>query len=212
MVACYTKMWSYGAHLRCDTGDSSSHVTYDSGIGVMESETVEGSIDVGVLSKIYLVAFGSLSVIVLKVSWIEHLNQGRRTIRKDPAGLWTCFFNAREDGTRKNPFILPANSSQVFFVEDMRDPEWRVVVFHEPRSRRVFGRDAHDPFRSYGEETALETPLPEVMNPASITPGEPQEVLLAEVHSIDARLSLAVDEAMFDDTEYEEEVELSSPR
>lgn len=87
MVATYTKMWSYGAHLRYDTGDASSHVTYYSGIGVLEREFVEGYIDVGVLDKIYLVAFGSLSVIVLKISWIQHMNQGRRAIRKDLFGF-----------------------------------------------------------------------------------------------------------------------------
>lgn len=178
----------------------------------MESETVHGSIDVGVLSKIYLVAFGSLSVIVLKFSWIQHLNQGRCTIQKDPSGFWTCSSNVGKDATRKNPFILPANASLVFFVEDVRDLEWRVVVFHKPRSRREIGSDAHKPFRSHREETALETPLSEVMESASITRGAPQEVPEVEVYSIDAELSMAVDEAMFEDTQYEEELELASPR
>lgn len=212
MVASYTRMWSYGAHPRCDTGDSSTHVTYDSGIGVRESEIVDGSIDVGVLSRIYLVAFGSLTVIVLKVSWIQHLNQGRHAIRKDPAGFWTCRFNAREDETRKNPFILPANASQVFFVEDLREPESRVVVFHEPRSRRVIGSDAHDPNSSYGKEMALETPLPHGPEAASTTLGAPRRVPPEAVQSIDLRLSIPVDDATFQDTEYEEECEVESSR
>lgn len=114
-------------------------------------------------------AFGSLSVIVLKILWIQHLNQGRRTIRKDSLGFWTCLFDAREDSNRRNPFLLPANVSQVFFVEDTGDPNWKVVVFQDRRSRRVIGPDARDPFRMDKDEMALETPLPEETQSASRT-------------------------------------------
>lgn len=86
-VASYRRMMAYGAHLRCESGDTSSHITYDSGVAVMESEHVAGSINVGVLTKIYVVASGSLNAIVLKVGWVQHLHQGRCTIRKDSNGL-----------------------------------------------------------------------------------------------------------------------------
>lgn len=210
MVATYRRMWSYGAHFRCDNPESSSHVTYDSGIGVTDSECVSGSIDVGVLNKIYLVAFGCMSIIVMKVSWIQHVNQGRRTIRKDRGGFWTCQYNSREDSTRRNPFLLPANAAQVLFVEDSQNPQCRVVIFHEPRSRRVVCRDAHEQLDVNDEEMDLETPIPTVLESSIMERGLPQEVPLEQVQLIDADIEMAVDDAVFDDTQYEEEMEMET--
>lgn len=208
MVASYTRMMAYGAHLRCDNADAGCHVTYDSGIGVTESECVPGAIDLGILRKIYLVAFGSLNVIVLKVSWIQHMHQGRPTIKKDVAGFWTCRFDARDDDARRNPFLLPANASQVFFLDDSRDPEWRVVVFHEPRSKRVTGSDAHEQFHADRDEMNFETPCPSMMEDRCAELGAPLAVPLEQVRSPEAQIQMADDEAIFDDTEYEEDLQI----
>lgn len=96
----------------------------------------------------------------------------------------------------------------MFFVEDTGDPDWRVVIFHQPRSKRVIGPDAHDLFRMDDDEMALETPLPEVAQTASTTCGAPHEVPLAQVQSINAQLSLIGDEAIYVDTQYEDDMDM----
>lgn len=170
-----------------------------------ESECVPGSIDVGILQKIYLVAFGPLNMIILKVSWLKHVDHGCRTIKKDAAGFWTCRFDARGGEARRNSFVLPANVSQVFFVEDTRDPEWRVVVFHEPRSKRVTGGDAHERFEADRDEMDFETPCPATTEDTHMERGEPLPVPLEQVRSIDAQIHMLDDDAIFEDTQYEED-------
>lgn len=64
---------------------------------MLESEVVTGSIDVGILEDVYMVSFGSLNVVVMKILWLKHVDQGRRCIKKDAVGFWTALFNVRED-------------------------------------------------------------------------------------------------------------------
>jgi hypothetical protein len=132
-------MWAYGAHYRSDSEDSVFHVTYDSGIVNMESETVPNSINGGVLKDILMVSFGALTTVVMKVSWIKHSVSGRQTIKQDPGGFWTVSFGTMEDSNRVSPYIYPASCTQVYFVDDAVDPNWKVVVLHDPRSRRIVG-------------------------------------------------------------------------
>lgn len=87
IVTLYNKLWAYGAHFRCDTLELSSHATYDSGVALLESEIVDGSFDVGILSAMYMVSFGSLNVVLMKLSWLKHYDQGRRCIKKDSNGF-----------------------------------------------------------------------------------------------------------------------------
>lgn len=87
VVTSYKKLWAYAAHYRCDTNDSASHATFDSGVSLLESEVVPGSIDVGILEDVYMVSFGSLNVVVMKISWLKHVDQGRRCIKKDSQGF-----------------------------------------------------------------------------------------------------------------------------
>lgn len=101
----------------------------------MESEIVPGSIDVGILQDIIMVSFGPLNVIVMKVCWLKHTHEGRRSIKKDAHGFWTVLFTAREDPLACNSYIFPCSATQVFFVNDTRDPQLRAVVRHNPRSK-----------------------------------------------------------------------------
>lgn len=102
-------MWAYGHHFRCDTGETASHTSYDAGVAVMESETVPGSIDVGSLEDILMVSFGPLKCVVMRVSWLKHVHEGRRTIKKDADGFWTVYFSAREERTSRSLYIFPHN-------------------------------------------------------------------------------------------------------
>lgn len=107
VVSSYPKLWAYGAQFRCDTRSPSTHITYNSGVAVLDSEVVSGSMDVGVLERVYMVAYGSVNIVVMQVAWLKHLDQGRRCIKKDPYGFWTVDFEAREEPHRRNRFLLP---------------------------------------------------------------------------------------------------------
>lgn len=97
VVASYRRMRAYGAHYRCDNEHSIVHATYDSGVVFTDNKGEHNSIDVGVLRQILLVYFGSLTVVVFKVSWIKQTDQGRRAIKRDNHGFWSVLFSARED-------------------------------------------------------------------------------------------------------------------
>lgn len=84
----------------------------------MDHEDVEKSINLGIPRQIFLVYFGSLTAVVFKVSWIKPTHQGRCAIKRDNLGFWLVSFSAREDSSRKNSFVLPANVSQCFFVDN----------------------------------------------------------------------------------------------
>jgi hypothetical protein len=74
IAIAYRKMWAYGAYYRCSEEECVGHGTYDSGIAVDESEIARNGIDVGILTNILMVSFGTLSTIVMKVSWIKNVD------------------------------------------------------------------------------------------------------------------------------------------
>lgn len=207
IVSSYNKMWAYGAHFRCDSGNPISHVTYDSGVAVLDSEVVQDSMDVGVLERIYMVSYGAMNVVVMRVSWLKHFNQGRRCIMKNAYGFWTVVFEAREERHRRNRFILPELASQVFFVEPPAGVGEKVVIVHEPRSRRVFGGDDQPNYVRNGVDLALEIPLPELRQAGMPHRGAPREVPISHVQNIDANLAEPIDDAIFDDTQFVDENE-----
>ncbi|KAG0597431.1 hypothetical protein M758_UG337800 [Ceratodon purpureus] len=129
----YNYMWAYGALLRCiEDENTRAYATYDLGISTSVSERAVDRIEVGVLKGIYCVLFSGWNVIFLKVEWIRH-----DMIKKDCMGFWTCRTDIQEDRRRMNPFLLPVNAEQVFFMEDVVHPQWKIVLRHEPRARRV---------------------------------------------------------------------------
>ena len=77
----------------------------------------------------------------MKADWVR-----QEMVRKDGMGFWSCKLDVRDDRRRINPYILPANAEQVFFMEDVVTPGWTIVLRHEPRSRRIVGSlvDAFD--------------------------------------------------------------------
>lgn len=167
-VMSYKAMWAYGAHFVSSKETSAGYVTFDSGIAFIPPDDSASSIDVGIIRDIILVNYGDVSCVLLEGSWIKSRDQGRSVIKRDQYGFWTVLYNAR-DAPNENPYVYPAAISQVFFMEDPRNPEWRVVIKHEPRTRRIIGdrevtqfsaagtsapdhRDAHPP-RRYGRRS-----------------------------------------------------------
>ena len=198
-------MWAYGALFRCLEDESTRpYATFDSGVSTSVSERTVNSIEVGILKKIFRVSFSGWSVVVMKVDWVK-----QDMVRKDSMGFWTCKLDVRDSRRRVNPYILPANAEQVFFVEDVLTPGWSVVMRHEPRSRRVVGNS---------EEAFDFNPNSEILShlerPASYSRGCDtssregdivREVPGGRVAELDANLTIEEDDSHYDDNEYEDE-------
>lgn len=198
----YKHMWAYGSHFRCDSGEGASHVAYDGGVALVESEVVAGCIDVGTVEDIFLVSFGPLKSVVMRVSWIKHVDEGRRTIKKDGHGFWTVRFSAREDSEVRNKYIFPCNATQVFFVDDSSDPHWKVVVRHDPRSKRIVGMKEQEFFGAVGADlgdAAVKT-LQHVDPAIDI----PQRIPVPEI-IVEGGMEPNALEAVYADDQYEED-------
>ena len=128
----FKAMWAYGCHFRCDPETRDSHVTFDSGIASVSSDS--STLDVGILKDILLISYGKLNCVVMQGEWIKSTEQGRAAIRKDRYGFWSVLFNARERGPQVNPFVFPSTVSQVYFMKDGVNEGWNVVLRHDPRS------------------------------------------------------------------------------
>lgn len=132
-------MWAYGCHYRCCTDESGpSHVSYDCGIVAITRESVTTTIDVGILKNIILVSYGTLKCVVMEGQWIPPLVDNRRVVKKDPYGFWVVRYHAR-DGPQQTPYVFPLGVSEVFFMLDSEDPNWKVVICYDPRSKRAIG-------------------------------------------------------------------------
>lgn len=208
VVSSYSKLWAYAAHYRCATSDPSSHATYNCEVSLLESEVVDGSIDIRFLDAVYMVSFGSLNVVVMKVAWLKDVDQGQHCIKKDSYGFWTTLHHVHEDPHRRNQFLLPRNASQVFFDDDEEEAGRKVVILHEPSSRRVVGFVDTGFLGVGGTELALETPLDFSKGQPGTMRGAVEVVPNEQVSKIEAHMGLAADEDIFDDTQFVEEVDL----
>ena len=140
----FNAMWAYGCHFSCNNETHPSTVAYDCGIAAIPPSATCTEIDVGILRNILLVTYGGVTCVVMEGSWIKTRDQGRRVVRKDSYGFWTVQFNCREISDKDNPYVYPGNVSQVFFIADAVDPAWKVVLRHDPRSKRMSGeREVH---------------------------------------------------------------------
>ena len=206
----YKAMWSHGCHYRSSSGIQDQNVTFDSGIASVTEDA--STLDVGILKDILLISYGKLNCVVMQGDWIKSSDQGRAAIRKDRLGFWSVLYNARDRGPHVNPFVFPSNVSQVFFMEDGVDAEWKIVLQHEPRSRRVTEEKEFPDFVSAGTEY----PLPNgalaigeaVAEEASVPVGEDDIVDAGTVRHLDDEAAGVDEEAFLDIADYEEEVAL----
>ena len=203
----YSFMWAYGALFRCVEDESiKAYVTYDSGICTPVSERTVGSIEVGVLKQIYRVLFSGWSMVVMKADWVK-----REMLRRDRMGFWTCKLDVREERRQMNPYILPMNAEQVFFLEDVITPGWQVVLRHEPRARRVVGSTTsafgYGPKDSFEDHFRRSTQGHASRNAGSSGEGHEREVPLARIAELEANLTREEDDSHYDDNEYEDDPE-----
>ena len=108
---------------------------FDCGIASVTPDS--NTLDVGILKDILLVTYRKLSCVVMRCEWMKSTDQGRAAVRKDRLGFWSVLYNSRDNRHQQNPYVFPSSVSQVYFMQDSLNPSWRVVLYHEPRSRRV---------------------------------------------------------------------------
>ena len=199
----YNAMWAYGCHYRCDLERGPSHITYDSGIASMSSHTTNTVVDVGVLKSIISVQYAAENILLMKASWIPPTQEGQATIKKDGSGFWMVKWTARQDSQRHNPYVFPCTISQVFFMSDRLQADWRVVLRHEARSRRRVDETQYVVFGAGGaaEEEDLVAPAVHRQNPVM----EGDEVDVAAVRAIDATTNQPQDDSHLADLQYEYE-------
>ena len=205
-------MHAYGALYRCQPGDTlPNHVTFDAGIARMLSEQETEGIDVGVLKDILMVDYGLLKPVVLKVSWVKHRDEGRRSIRRDGHGFLMARLDRRDTTHLHNQYVFPKHVSQIFFMDDSRDSSWKVVISHEPRSKREMGEYDHTTFAGTGHAPGTPGLFPATVNtPEPRTEASnPQTPLAAvpvpAVEVLNALELTPEDDAFFDDDQYEDE-------
>ena len=140
----FKSMWAYGAHYTCNTEDAPTTVAFDCGIASIPPTPVATEIDVGILRNIILVTYMGLNCVLMEGSWIKSSDQGRRVVKKDRLGFWMVHYACRDSREKDNPYVFPSSVSQVFFMDDQTDPSWKIVLRHDPRSKRLEGdREVH---------------------------------------------------------------------
>ena len=203
----YKYMWSYGALLRCMEDESArGYSTFDSGICTSISERAVDRIEVGILKGIYRVSFAGWNVIILRTEWTK-----QDLLRKDCMGFWSCKLDIREDRRRMNPFILPVNVEQVFFMEDVLSADRKIVLGHEPRSRRVVGNSEVAFSRAPSHHDVDQVGRTTDNHMTADQTEEIRQVPVSRVNELDANLTREEDDSHFDDNQYEDDPECDLP-
>jgi hypothetical protein len=93
---------------------------------------------VGVLKDILKLDYRAVNspVILLHCEWVRrHDNRGNPTYIRDEAGF--LFVNFRHKMPKlAEPFIFPSQATQVFYSNDIRKEDWKVVLRSDVRARR----------------------------------------------------------------------------
>ena len=123
LVKHHNLMWSFGYHFRTDEEDGRQHVSFDSGVAAIITQTYRLSrldlnlieVDlqyVGIIKDIMQVNYGHLKFNVLKCSWIKPDLEGEPTIREDKDGFWLVKHGARQS-LDVEPYLMAAHARQV---------------------------------------------------------------------------------------------------
>ena len=206
-------MWAYGAHYTCNNEESPSTVAYDCGIAAIPPSPVCIEIDVGILRNIILVTYMGLNCVVMEGSWIKLVDQGRRVVKKDSQGFWIVNFASREVREKDNPYVFPASVSQVFFMNDSGDPSWKVVLRHDPRSKRIEGDRDVLIFEAAGTSRPTLSSRSGAMSlPTAVRGGDTEdlgeEFIADQVNAIIYGVEHPEDQGHLDDTQYVDEYEI----
>ena len=90
---------------------------------------------VGELHEIVELNYRGLSVVVLLCRWVKAIYEGSTaTVKKDKWGFTLANFN-RPVPFGLESFVFPMHVEQVFFVDTIEDPGWKLVLRKEIRGR-----------------------------------------------------------------------------
>ena len=120
----YNSMSAYGYHFRTDDEQGKSHVSFDSGVAAIITQTcvssradrnpVEAALNyVGIIKDIVVVDYGIHKFTALKCSWIKPNLHGHPTIRQDEHGFWCVKYAARQTPPVE-PYVFPNQVQQVW--------------------------------------------------------------------------------------------------
>lgn len=126
-------------------------------------------------------------------------------IKKDSCGFRTVKYNSRDSSTA-NPYVYPASVTHVFFMDDNSNPEWKIVLRHDVRSRRIVGETDVTEFRAPGSANHLVGGISCSDYPT--VQGIEDEVQLEQYLNLAAEEEDVLDEAHLDNTQFVDEVKL----
>ena len=207
----FSSMWAYGAHYTSNSETVPTTVAFDCGIATIPPGQTSTEIDVGILKSILLIEYLDLSLVVMEGSWIRSIDQGRRVVKKDIHGFWTVYYTSRELRDKDNPFVYPGTVSQVFFIADSVDPAWKVVLRHDPRSKRIQGELDVQVFSAPGSvRPTLSTRSQPHASSSQIPTGdeEPEVVPVEQFNAFVLHEEQAGDLGHLDDNEYEDAIDI----
>lgn len=101
----------------------------------------------GVLKIIFRFDFASFSVVLFYCKWFRSILVGKHaTMKIDKYGFQMVDTTKLLRSTEiiDQPFVLPSHVHQVFYVPDLIEPNWSVVLEHMPRQRWIVGTDVVD--------------------------------------------------------------------
>ncbi|XP_071697481.1 uncharacterized protein [Rutidosis leptorrhynchoides] len=115
----------------------------------------------GVIQEIWELDYGdSYTIPLFKCKWVNN----NRGVQVDEDGFTTV--NLSTNGYKEEPFILAKLVTQVFFIEDPKDPRWHVVQYGKRRIvgvENVVDEDEYDQFDELPPFSVGVQPLNEVV-------------------------------------------------
>ena len=205
----YKGMWAYGCHFRTASEAMESYVSFDCGIAAVTEDA--STLDVGMLQDILLITYGKLNYVLMKGDWIKPRDQGQAAIKKDRLGFWSVLYQSRGSPGIENPFVFPSRVSQVFFIGDALNPDWKIVLRHEARRKRVTQDGEGIDFDNAG----VHYPLPRGIATHDDTDASQQTSVPVCDEIVDASVVRAIDDPVpavegdnhLDEADYEDDVE-----
>ena len=102
-----------------------------------QNHTVTNVEYVGWVEEIIGVDYGKFELLLLYCKWVQATWSGpRATMKRDEYGFTFVKFEHTIPYS-SDSFAFPLHAQQVFFVDDVAHPRWKVVLRKEPRSARV---------------------------------------------------------------------------
>ena len=143
----YRSMYAYGNHIRV-RGAEVDLSTCDSGVAATFLQSCRSSSSdrnmrttnleyVGWVEEIISVDYGTFEVVVLYCTWARANKKGPRATMKCDEYGFTLFKFDRLIPYSADSFAFPLHVQQVFFVDDVANDGWKVVLRREPRGCRV---------------------------------------------------------------------------